>query len=156
MPPFCATAPTALILMYVKLKRWQTCNENTSKGWFFFLFFLFFSGGARWWPWHHSELVIYWSEDHYAGLRGGKVYGAVQTEWQCVEGWDLSVSLSGILTALALVCTQTSYMHVSLFTAPPPPHAPPSPHIYHFRQGPHAHTCHTQIQTHVCTHKSRG
>ena len=42
MPPFCATAPTALILMYVKLKRWQTCNENTSKGWFFFLFFLFF------------------------------------------------------------------------------------------------------------------
>lgn len=54
------------------------------------------------------------------GLRGGKVYGAVQTEWQCVEGWDLSVSLSGILTALALVCTQTSYMHVSLFTAPPP------------------------------------
>lgn len=46
--------------------------------------------------------------------------------WSCgervaAEGWDPSVSASGILTALALVCTQTSYMHVSLFTAPPPP-----------------------------------
>lgn len=66
MPPFCATAPTALIPMYVKLKRWQTRNENTSKEWIFF--FSFFSGGARWWPWHHSELVIYWSEGHYAGF----------------------------------------------------------------------------------------
>lgn len=54
---------------------------------------------------------------------GEKVYGVVETKWQCVcvcvEGWDLSVSLSGILTALALVCKQTSYIHVSLFTAPP-------------------------------------
>lgn len=56
----------------------------------------------------------------------------------CVEGWDLSVSLSGILTALALVCTQTSYMNVSLFTAPRLTLLPRYTSI--ISAGPHAHT----------------
>lgn len=72
--------------------------------------------GACWWsglkPPCTGELVMTpsWQAGRFMALCWG--------EWQSVEGWDLSVSLSGILTALALVCTRTSYMHVSLFTAP--------------------------------------
>lgn len=155
MPPFCATAPTALIPMYVKLKRWQTRNENTSKEWIFF--FSFFSGGARWWPWHHSELVIYWSEGHYAGFERWEglwrcadrvaVCGGMGSI--CISVWDPDSSGFSLHPDLLHAC-------LTVYCPPPPPLTPPSPHIYHFRRGPHAHTWHTQIQTRVCTHKSRG
>uniref|UniRef100_A0A8C4ZXP6 Uncharacterized protein n=1 Tax=Gadus morhua TaxID=8049 RepID=A0A8C4ZXP6_GADMO len=69
------------------------------------------------------------------------------------EGWDGSLSLSGILTALASVCIQTSYTHCSLFTTPCLSLAPPS-RIYHLCRTTRTHTAstHTHVRTHMHVH----